>query len=157
MHLKYASYVFHHKWFVFLAGRKTRAPLWRLVIHDWSKFTLAEWSPYARRFYGGSAGVEDKSHDPEEFHRAWTHHWHLNPHHWNHWLAINGDQTLKPLCMPEHFVREMVADWMGAGRAITGTWDMQAWFTDTAPRMVLHPDTRELVNQLVQTHAGVKL
>jgi hypothetical protein len=41
-----------HKWFVLLAGLKTGAPLWRLIIHDWSKFTPAERGPYVRPFYG---------------------------------------------------------------------------------------------------------
>jgi hypothetical protein len=36
--------------------------------------------------------------------------------------------TLKALPMPEKFVREMVADWMGAGRAITGRWDVNDWY-----------------------------
>lgn len=51
-HLHYASYVVRHKWFVFYAGLKIKAPLWRLVIHDWSKLTPAEWFPYVLRFYG---------------------------------------------------------------------------------------------------------
>jgi hypothetical protein len=37
-HVRYLSYVVRHKWFVLLAGIKTGAPLWRLLIHDWSKF-----------------------------------------------------------------------------------------------------------------------
>ena len=44
-HLRYLGYVVRHKWFVFRAGLRTGAPLWRLVIHDWSKFTPAEWGP----------------------------------------------------------------------------------------------------------------
>lgn len=40
--LKYMSLTMVHKWYVFLAGLKTGAPIWRLIIHDWSKFTPAE-------------------------------------------------------------------------------------------------------------------
>lgn len=45
-HLRYALYVARHKWFVLLAGRRTGAPLWRLLVHDWSKLTPAEWGAY---------------------------------------------------------------------------------------------------------------
>jgi hypothetical protein len=145
IHLQYLRYVVRHKWFVFVAGRKTGAPLWRLVIHDWSKFMPAEWGPYARRFFSGNSGKLDKTGDPEEFHRAWTHHWHLNPHHWEHWLTADG----KPLTMPEPFVREMVADWMGAGRAITGKWEVLEWYQKNAERMLLHPQTRTRVRLLL--------
>lgn len=52
-HLRYLRYVLAHKWFVFIAGLRTGAPLWRLVIHDWSKLTPREWGAYVASFYGG--------------------------------------------------------------------------------------------------------
>lgn len=147
-HLRYLSYVFRHKCFVFWAGLKTGAPLWRLVIHDYSKFSKAEWTPYVNRFMRGNSGRLDKENDPEEFHRAWTHHWHKNPHHWEYWLRLK-DAELVPMRMPENFVREMVADWMGAGRAITGRWEVHEWYAQASGRMLLHTDTRALVEKLL--------
>jgi hypothetical protein len=43
--------------------------------------------------------------------------------------------------MPEIYVREMVADWWGASRAYTGSWDMSDWLTKNLPRIEkkLHP------------------
>jgi hypothetical protein len=149
-HVKYAGYVARHKWFVFRAGLRTKAPLWRLLIHDYSKLSRAEWGPYVRRFFSGNAGKLDKSADPDDFHRAWTHHWHRNPHHWEHWLTAERE----PLRMPEHFVREMVADWMGAGRAITGKWEAAGWYAGNRDRMNLHPETRALADALVAEHGG---
>lgn len=147
-HLRYAGYVARHKWFVFQAGRKTRAPVWRLVIHDWSKLTPAEWGPYVRRFYAGRAGVTNGS-DPDEWQRAWAHHWHANAHHWEHWLVLRPGEQPRPLEMPEHFVREMVADWMGAGRAITGRWETAEWYEANREKMLLAPATRAAVEMLV--------
>lgn len=152
-HLRYGVYVARHKWFVFRAGLKLGVPLWRLIIHDWSKLTPTEWGGYARRFYGGRGGLLDNSADPEEFHRAWTHHWHRNPHHWEHWLAITYDGELRPMLMPETYVREMVADWMGAGRAITGRVDIIPWYTKNAERMNLHPDVRQQVENLLKPYS----
>lgn len=145
-HLRYASYVARHKWFVFLAGLLMGAPLWRLVIHDWSKMSAAEWTPYVRSFYGKQGRTPEVR---AAFDRAWLHHQHRNPHHWQHWLLREDEGDTKALPMPEHFVREMVADWMGAGRAITGKWEVGAWYADNAHKIVLAPETEELVGHLI--------
>ena len=147
-HLKYLNYVLHHKWYVYRAGRQFghAIPLWRLLIHDYSKFSRSEWTPYVNRFFSGRAGVEDKSVDPDEFHRAWTHHWHKNPHHWEYWLR--ADRV--PMWMPTNFVYEMVADWLGAGRGITGSWDLTEWYKKNRGRQVLHPETKQLVEVIME-------
>jgi hypothetical protein len=41
-----------HKWYAFIASRRLRVPIWRLVEHDLSKFYFAEFAAYARRLYG---------------------------------------------------------------------------------------------------------
>lgn len=144
-HMQYLGYVLRHKWFVFHAGLKTGAPLWRLFIHDASKFSRAEWGPYVRRFYGGRHDEMDKRADPEEFQRAWTHHWHHNAHHPEHWVTAEGWR----MTMPEPLVREMVADWFGAGRAKTGSWDMQEWYAANRERLPMSPGTLVLADCLV--------
>jgi hypothetical protein len=142
-HLRYASYVARHKWFVLRAGLGTGAPLWRLVIHDWSKMSHAEWTPYVKTFYDAERA------SPEAFDAAWLHHQHRNPHHWQHWLLREDDGLTKTLQMPEPLVREMVADWMGAGRAITGKWGVEAWYCSSKHKMQLHPKTQRLVEALI--------
>jgi hypothetical protein len=144
-HLRYALYVARHKYFVFVAGLRTGAPLWRLVIHDWSKLTQAEWGPYVRKFYGG----EDTSEVSAAFDRAWLHHQHHNPHHWQHWVLQEDEGETNPLPMPEPLVREMVADWMGAGRAITGRWEVGDWYRRNRDVVRLEPRTRRLVRELI--------
>jgi len=158
-HLRYLKYLIRHKWFVFLAGLKTGVPLWRLVIHDWSKFMPCEWFPYANFFYGPKP---DKN-EPDDWvywisveaHRApfdlaWLHHQHRNPHHWQHWVLREDNGDTKFLKMPENFVREMVADWCGAGRAITGKWDVATWYEKNAYKILLHPKTTLRVIQLIE-------
>lgn len=162
-HLSYGSYVARHKWFVFVAGWKTGAPLWRLVIHDWSKLTPAEWRPYVENFYRpldpsigrgegphGVALVERlRAERQARFDAAWLHHQHRNAHHWQHWLLREDDGPTKALPMPEPLVREMVADWMGAGRAITGQWEVASWYEANRDKIVLAAETRALVEQLI--------
>lgn len=144
-HLKYLSYVLRHKWFVFRAGLKTGAPLWRLIIHDYSKFSPAEWNAYVTSFYSGKPREETK----DIFQRGWLHHLHKNPHHWLHWVLLNEDGTRSAFEMPRPIVREMVADWMGAGRAITGHWDIKEWYAKNNDNMLLHPMTRLYVEHML--------
>jgi hypothetical protein len=155
-HLQYLSYVARHKWFVFLACWQIRAPLWNAIIHDWSKFTPQEWFPYVDYFYrrGGkdkhtadgksyTAGCDDA------FDAAWLRHLHRNPHHYQFWVLRQDDGQIKTLPMPERYVREMIADWIGAGRAQGHGDDVEGWYAANNHKMVLHPETRERVEQLL--------
>jgi hypothetical protein len=55
-----------------------------------------------------------------------------------------------PLPMPEHYAREMVADWLGAGRAITGKWEAKEWYQKNKNAIILHPTTRAFVENLLE-------
>jgi len=149
-HLRYLSYLIRHKWFVFVAGLKVGAPLWRLIIHDWSKSLPSEWLAYVESFYGG--------HNPrpqwvkEDFDRAWLRHQHRNDHHWQHWVLRNDDGSTKPLQMPIACAEEMVADWAGAGRAITGKWEVAAWYAKNHEKILLHPNTAAVVDAMLKVY-----
>jgi hypothetical protein len=121
-----------HKFFIIVAGiRVGKIPFWRLLIHDLSKFHPTEFLPYRKKFEFGNCSAD-------EFDRAWLHHIHHNPHHWQHWLIEND-----AIEMPEVFVREMIADWLAAGRAYQGNWQIQDWINKNYPRMNLHYKTKE--------------
>ena len=147
--LAYAWATVRHKWFVALACRRVGVGLWRALIHDLSKFTRAELPQYGRQFFG------DKG-DPDGFARAWLHHQNVNPHHWEYWIPRTGHKLgpdvdiPSPLPMPETYVREMVADWMGASRAYTGSWRIGDWLVKNRPKMRLHPQTSILIDAVMQ-------
>ena len=146
-HWKYAKYLAKHKWFVFVAGLRHGVPLWRLLIHDWSKLLPCEWFPYVKSFYGPQPRTQETK---IAFDRAWLHHQHFNPHHWQHWVLREDDGKTKYLEMPENFAREMVADWCGAGRAITGRWEVWLWYAKNEERILLHPFTKNIVSELIE-------
>lgn len=150
--MRYIKLILKHKWFVFLAClRLGGIPFWRAIFHDFSKLTPVELLPYNRHFFG------DKG-DPAGFARALLHHWNANPHHYQYWIdrpdhsshyrkifqesGIVQDGAFE---MPETYVREMVADWMGATRVHTASWDMSDWLKANLPLMRLHPRTRQRV------------
>jgi hypothetical protein len=141
--IKYFGYVVRHKVHVFRAGRTTGAPLWRLLVHDLSKFLPSEFFPYASFFYGTGG------HD--EFHATFVKHWHRNPHHWEHWLRLrNTDEGYRPraLRMPPGLVKEMVADWVGAGKAKADGLPLREWYDSAHP--VLHRDSRREAEALME-------
>ena len=196
-HWQYLKYIIRHKKYVFIAGRVLKVSIWRLIIHDWSKFLPSEWKAYADYFYGvtkenyikaritvelnkGSCnsatakGIADynwdKIYDNREFdfNDAWLFHQRRNKHHWQYWLLINDSgvtltmadrDTLEAentyryfkneiaLPIPNVYVREMVADWFGAGRAITGKWEGKEWYENNKYNMIIND--KSYVNHLV--------
>jgi hypothetical protein len=150
-HWLYLKYVIRHKWFVFLACPQTGVSLWRALIHDWSKFLPCEWFAYVNSFYGGYAWKDRPDPIKLAFNRAWNHHQKFNKHHWQYWLLTNDSDNPKhrALRMPVKYAKEMVADWWGAGRAITGKWDAYNWYLKNKDQIMLDDTTRALVERLL--------
>lgn len=143
----YAESLREHIAFVQEAGRQLRVPESQLSIHDQSKWTAAEFSGYALHFKGGGA--------PDQFAYAWLHHIHHNPHHWQHWIFSDG-YTPKgsqvqngAVEMPTRYVLEMIADWMGASRAYTGSWDMGDWLNKNIPKIRVHSRTAIILREIL--------
>jgi hypothetical protein len=140
-HLLYLKYLIRHKWFVMLACFRYGL-YWRGIKHDWSKFLPCEWFPYAQSFYGPQPRTDETK---VRFDRAWLHHQHFNPHHWQHWVLREDSGATKILEMHWDDMLEMLADWEGAGRAITGNKDTRTWYLNNQDKILLHPYTKEAV------------
>jgi len=161
MYLKYLWYVLRHKYYVFIEACRLGIPLLGLT-HDLSKFLPREFIAYARYFYGdypdedpfalfckGYTGLT-KSDINARFSFAWNAHQKANPHHWQYWILINDsdDPQLSALEMPPRRIKEMVADWRGAGRAL-GKPDTVKWYRENAEKMMLNYLTRDRVEILL--------
>lgn len=139
-----------HIAYVRQAGRKIGVSNLQLTIHDDSKYSRFEFSQYANYFYnndGSKKSPSDRSEvEVNDFAEAWLHHMNHNEHHWQYWIFPDGFShgTLTVggvMKMPENFLLEMVADWMGASMAYTGSWDMTSWLKDNVHRIILHKNT----------------
>jgi hypothetical protein len=114
---KYIRTLEDHIKYVQEAGKLIGANEDQLAFHDDSKWSEAEFPGYAMHFQGGGAAAE--------FSRAWLHHIHKNPHHWQHWIFpdnfIPKDSKVEngAVEMPYCYALEMVADWMGDQMAHT--------------------------------------
>ncbi len=138
-HLKYLSYVFRHKWYVFLECIKYGL-WWQGIIHDLSKFYPSEWIPYAEYFYGNK--------DKKAFNVAWNHHIHRNPHHWQYWILTFDEGFCAPMPMPDRYIQEMVADWKGANKLLSKTGVVK-WYEENREKIKLHHTTRKKVEALL--------
>jgi len=150
-YFKYFRYILYHKWFVFLECCKLGIP-WLGIIHDWSKFRPSEFIPYAKHFYGINRDEQakkekvegyDKSIDRQDdlFNRAWLYHIHRNKHHWQYWLLVQDEDKNTALEMPDKYRKELLADWHGAGKAITGKNNTKEWYLKHKGKYQFHPNT----------------
>ena len=146
-HLRYLWYVLRHKFFVLLECLHYRIPF-AGVIHDWQKFTPTEWGPYVRTFYGPYKYDQRPRDLVDAFDRAWLHHQHLGPHHWQHYILREDDGATKVLEMPHRYRKEMLADWIGAGRAY-GNPDTAGWYAKNREKIRLDSDTRVALESLM--------
>ncbi len=161
-HLKYASYVLRHKWFVFLECRKLGIT-WLGIIHDWSKLLPSEWFPYTEHFYGPDTEHGDGTYTPKKgiytgrdktgyydptntgdiaFDFAWLYHQNRNAHHWQYWVLSKDDGGTVVMRMPKRYMLEMLADWRGASRAQGSKSTVVEWYNANKDKMQLHPETK---------------
>lgn len=152
-----------HKWHVFRVALTLGVPLPQAILHDMSKFRPCEWFGYARylvhwRKHHHQENCFDLYDRPEEIEFARNHHYKRNPHHYEYWVVHkpSQDPPLYALRIPERYVREMVADWIGAGRA-QGYPDTRAWYAKHKDKLLLHPKTRLLVEHVLDEahHKGL--
>jgi len=150
--LKYFKYICIHKWFVFLQCLRFIkiypflgfSLLWRGIVHDLSKFRRDEWIPYREYYYG-----KNKAYVQNVFDLAWLKHIHRNKHHWQYYILLEDEGNTKLIEMPFIYVLEMVADWVGAGIAITGKMEVWNWYEKNKHRMQFHPNVRMEVEDLI--------
>jgi hypothetical protein len=151
--MKYLWLTLRHKWFVLLAGRRTRTTIWRRIRHDLSKLLPCELPHYQRQFFGAAD-------NPLGYIGCWTHHQNANDHHWEYWIPRTGHSRCnppfvdnEPIPMPEEAVREMVADWLASGRAYGGHWpdvNNWTWYRTNRSRMRIHPATERLIDIVIR-------
>jgi hypothetical protein len=161
---KYITYLAKHKWYVFVECCKLGIPL-RGVIHDWSKIFPDEFIPYYHHFYtdiktGRNNTGYYKPFDTEDpdFDLAWLKHQNRQNHHWQYFILYNDDGTVVAGEMPINCRKEMVADWIGAGKA-QGKLNTKAWYIENNHRMILGLETRKWVEKFLgvsDTEAGNK-
>lgn len=151
-YFRYVYYVLRHKYYVAIECLR-RGLFLQAITHDLSKFRLSEIRSYAEYFYGNSSGgVKKGDHEgtpiQEAFDLSWLKHQHRNPHHWQHWILQEDSGGVKIMEMPDKYMKEMVCDWIGCGKAL-GFPDTKGWYEKNKDQMRLHVNTRTKVENLL--------
>lgn len=80
-----------------------------IEFHDESKYSKEEFEPYRNWFYS----VKGEEKNKLAYDKAWLHHQHHNPHHWQYWVNINDDGSIEAIEMDETALVELFCDWVG--------------------------------------------
>jgi len=158
-YIKYLKYLLMHKWYVskecYKEGLYKRA-----LFHDISKFLPSEFIPYSNFFYNKSTkkGRDDSGYyKPTDtgnaaFDFAWLLHQKRNQHHWQWWVLPEDDGGIKVLEMSKTSVKEMMCDWIGAGKAQgfhsppnDRYHETRIWYSKNKSNMNLHQNTRNYI------------
>ena len=107
-----------HKYWVFKYAKQIGIP-WQGLIHDLSKFSWTEFSESVKFYQEGKSSPIVAAKKAQGYSLAWQHHKGRNPHHYEHWTDKYDDGTIA-LKMPFKYVLELIADYLGAGRAYQG-------------------------------------
>lgn len=118
--------VLRHKWYVFVYCAYAGHP-WRGFMHDWSKFSPAEFLGSVRYFNGRRSPV-GLCRDVEGYSFAWLHHKGRNKHHFEFWTDVVDPQGFHakrpgqffPIAMPFPYALESICDTIAASRAYNG-------------------------------------
>lgn len=107
-----------HKYWVFRYSVQLGIP-YRGLLHDLSKFSWVEFSESVKFYQGGKSSPIVAAKKEQGYSKAWQHHKGRNPHHYEYWTDKYDTSTIA-LKMPFKYVIEMIADYLGAGRAYQG-------------------------------------
>lgn len=117
------------------------------VDHDRSKSTVAEYEPYDEYFYGRNKSFAVVN----NFQKAWLHHIHRNPHHWQYWVLINDDpgEGMVILDMPYEYILEMICDWWAFSWNKGDLNEIFKWYDAHKDYMKLSDKTRKTVEDIL--------
>lgn len=104
--------------------------------HDLSKYGKDEFEPYRNRFFP----KKDEPYDRDGFEKAWIHHYMNNPHHWDFWQGIDGEE---PREMKLNYLVELLADWEAMSMKFGGT--PLTYYESKYESIKLHPKTRKIL------------
>lgn len=155
----YLKYVIKHKWYVLVECYKMGI-LFRGLIHDWSKLLPSELIPYTNYFYtpegkskheNGTIGYckpEDTGDKKFEF--SILLHIKRHDHHWQSWIiAKNAGTALTIFPMSDKARKEMLCDWIGAGKA-QKTRGVRFWWVRNKNKLCLHHETKKWIEEEIK-------
>ena len=138
----------HKKW-VFYYCCRVGIPI-QGILHDLSKFSPVEfWESV--KYYQGTSSPIDACKKEKGYSNAWMHHKGRNKHHYEYWQD-DFDHGGKPIEMPMKYKKEMLCDFLGAGKAYYGKdfnyqKEYEWWLNRKSNPMAMHPNDSEFITK----------
>lgn len=129
---------------------------WRGIIHDMSKFSPVEFFEGVR-YYTGTRSPIDVCKEKIGYSKAWLHHKGRNKHHYEYWQD-NFDKGTDHLLMPFPCALEMLADYLGAGRAymkndFSYQKEYEWWLKKKQSAKAMHPGIARFIDTCLHSFA----
>ena len=124
------------------------------LLHDLSKYSPTEFIVGAK-YYQGDRSPNAAEKEEKGYSSAWLHHKGRNKHHYEYWTDTDlaNRKSMVPVKMPLHYAVEMFIDRIAASKVYQGKnyTDRSAldYYNRTKDIMLLHPDTKELLEDLL--------
>mgnify|MGYP007049696188 CR=1 FL=1 len=103
-YIRYFKYLIKHKYYVAKMCFSMWL-YWQWIKHDLSKFNPKESWSYMNYYSLWRKDMQDG------FDVAWNRHQKINKHHYQYWVLIEDNWTVKLLDMPQKYIKEMLCDW----------------------------------------------
>lgn len=164
-HLEYLKYLLRHKYFVMIECFR-EGLYWQGLMHDISHFFPSEFFPYSdyafkydmdvKRIEEGSTDNDDEV--DKKFNFAWLLHKKRNKHHWQWWVEFDVRDGVMILEMEELYLKEMICDWIGAGKAQCyyrskkddRYFEVREWYAAHKNKIQLNEKTRRKVEEKIK-------
>ena len=147
-HLK--TVMTHRRWvryYCFKAGLYRQG-----LTHDLSKYNPVEfWESV--KYYQGNRSPIDACKEDNGFSQAWFHHKSHNKHHREFWTD-NYDKGTSCVPVPKKYAKEMLCDFLGAGRAYGGKkftcrGEWLWWVNQLGRNICIHPMTAYFITEVL--------
>jgi hypothetical protein len=121
------------------------------ITHDMSKFSPTEFWEGVKYYQGNRSPIEACK-EINGYSEAWFHHKGRNKHHYEYWVD-NLDCGGTPTKMPYRYAKELICDYIAAGRAYMGddfTYQMELewWYRKLEKPLAMHSCTKAFVTDV---------
>lgn len=133
--------------------------------HDKSKWDVEEYNAYDVYFNRYEPDNRPKEVE-DDFNKAFLHHIHNNPHHWQYWVLIqdsNEEHEEELIPIPTQYLVEMICDWWSfswnkywESKDIEDLYSILDWYNDNKDGIKMNPNSRqELENILADLYEAI--
>ena len=116
-----------------------------ILNHDLSKYEVEELDPYNDYFYG-----EKNEKTKHGMDKAFLHHIHRNPHHWQYWILVHDDEPTEYIEIPKEYLIEMICDWMSFSINKKDWTEFADFYENNKGNIKMNDKSRKFLEECIQ-------